>query len=118
MEEKKNEPTALLFVYGTLKRHSPRSLYKYPGTAFINEATALGYTLYKMPFRKVPVMVPKHGHKVQGEVWQIPMSLLETLDKREGVKTGWYTRELILGMFQAYLWKHTTLFFKHIGERF
>ena len=114
----KEQETCWLFVYGTLKRGNRRSLDKmYKDVKFLIEIILCDYTLYKMPFRNVPVMVPAPGKKVVGELWKIPVSLLDTLDKREGVAKGWYTRRR-MGAFYVYLWEHTTLFFRHLGERF
>lgn len=111
-----------LFCYGTLKRGNKRSIENcYPDVQFVEKLTLTGFTLYKMPFRDVPVMVMAsgEGNVVHGEVYLVSDEVLKQLDIREGVQKGWYTRVFRIpeGVY-VYLWEHPTLFFKHIGDTF
>ncbi|HLD91011.1 MAG TPA: gamma-glutamylcyclotransferase family protein [Patescibacteria group bacterium] len=109
-----------IFCYGTLKSNHPRSMTaSYPTAKFLTEFTLRDHTLYKMPFRDAPVMVPYLGEFVIGEIYAVDQSTLDELDKREGVHTGWYTREYIKELdVYVYMWKHSVVFFKHIGPIF
>lgn len=109
-----------IFCYGTLKRGHKRSMENcYKDVKFVEELTLSDVTLYKMPFRDVPVLVRSRGNVVHGEVYLVSDEALKQLDIREGVHKGWYKRVFRIpeGVY-VYFWEHTTLFFKHIGETF
>ena len=109
-----------VFCYGTLKSNHPRSMTaSYPTAKFLTKYFLRNHTLYKMPFRDAPVMVPKLDSVVIGEIYAVDESTLKKLDEREGVHTGWYTREYIKELdVYVYMWKHSVVFFKHIGPIF
>ena len=112
--------TTPVFCYGTLKRGNKRSIENcYPYVQFVERLTLTEFTLYKMPFRDVPVMVRSRGNVVHGEVYLVSDEVLKQLDIREGVRKGWYKRVFRIpeGVY-VYLWEHTTLFFKHLGSTF
>ena len=109
-----------IFVYGTLKRGSGRSMEKsFPTAEYLGPMVVRGYTLYKQPFRHVPVMIRRKGCYVKGELYLVNDGILKELDKREGESKGWYTRvyDEKFDMY-AYLWEHTTLFFRYLGHSF
>ncbi len=84
-----------LFVYGTLKRGQPlHHLLK--GARFWGEAEVRGFRLYDLgPY---PALRPGNPQeRVQGELYEIPASLLKTLDRVEDeyerVKTQVFTEK-------------------------
>ncbi|QER41617.1 gamma-glutamylcyclotransferase [Thermodesulfobacterium sp. TA1] len=79
-----------VFVYGTLRKGESRS-FLLTDCKFLGYAKAKGFLLYNVS--SFPGMVPGEG-EVIGEVYEIPESLLEKLDKVEDVP-NLFRRELI-----------------------
>jgi len=72
-----------LYVYGTLKRDGCAA-YLLTEARFLGEAsTAPHYRLYSAGW--FPVMVESEdGQSIQGELWEIPETLIPRLDRYEG----------------------------------
>ncbi|MBS0242725.1 MAG: gamma-glutamylcyclotransferase, partial [Proteobacteria bacterium] len=80
-------PHHAMFVYGTLKRGFPNHHYM-DGATFIAPAT----TVEKYPLLVggnwfTPYLLPEAGtgHRVKGELWQVPEHMMPALDKLESV---------------------------------
>ncbi len=109
----------LLFVYGSLKSDSKTSLLNtFPKAIFIQNYQLREHILYKQPFRNVSVMVKTNDKLdyVIGEIYLVNDEILKQLDIREGTKWNWYRRTEI-GEMSTYIWNHTTIFFKRIGNK-
>jgi len=90
--------THLVFVYGTLKRGFPNHHYM-AGARFLGEArTVERYPLVVGNQWFTPYLMPEPGvgHRVKGEVWEVPEAMLPSLDELESVHlpTG-YRRQRI-----------------------
>ena len=78
-----NDPL-LLFVYGTLKRDK-KNHYALANAHYLNEScTSPDYLLVDLGPYPGMVEKPQEGFSVQGELFEIPYSLLLELDKIEG----------------------------------
>ena len=86
--------SALLFVYGTLKRGC-RNHRQMAGQAFVNQArTTPGFRLVDLG--GYPGIVPDPaGGAVEGEVWAVDAKALRRLDGFEGTESGLYRRAQI-----------------------
>ena len=85
--------SALLFVYGTLKRGCSNHRQLAGGTFIGAARTRPGYTLYDVG--GYPGLVKKSGHRpgVSGEVWSVNKRHVAKLDHFEGLPEGPYRRE-------------------------
>lgn len=82
---------ALVFVYGTLKRHGALNCHLGSmGGAFISDATLEGHALYDLGW--FPAIAADADQRVHGELWKIPEEGLGVLDRVEGAP-ALYTRE-------------------------
>jgi len=70
-----------IFVYGSLKQGFPAHDFL-EGGEFLGVGKLDGYALY--PVCSWPGIKSKKGHTVIGEVFRIPIGLLESLDSYEG----------------------------------
>lgn len=87
--------SALLFVYGTLKRGGSNHGWM-GGQTFLGLArTVPGLTLYSLG--EYPGLVADAADRegVTGELWAVDAAALARLDKFEGVPEGLYARELV-----------------------
>lgn len=109
-----------VFVYGSLKRGGKHNYLLKGNSEFLGNTMAIGYALYKQPFRNVPVMVYKNTAYLQstvGEIYAITAERLARLDQLEGIRWHWYSRrkiETALGWCWAYVWPHPTWGFKRL----
>ena len=80
-QEAPSNAWAWLFVYGTLKRgHRHHQLLV--GAGFGGEARAHGLRLYDLgPF---PMAIEEAGFHIEGELFRVPASQLQELDRFEG----------------------------------
>jgi gamma-glutamylaminecyclotransferase len=88
--------SALVFVYGTLKR----GCCNHPQLAdqtFVAEAeTAPAYALHEVGGFPGLVPCPDGGTAVRGEVWSVEAAALARLDRFEGLAEGLYRRERVV----------------------
>jgi gamma-glutamylaminecyclotransferase len=85
--------SALLFVYGTLKRGCSNH-HHLAGQKFVSAArTRPGYRLYDLGGYPAIVTVADDRDGVVGEVWSVDDDALRRLDVFEGVHEGLYRRE-------------------------
>jgi len=87
-----------VFVYGTLKRGFPNHHYM-DGAAYLGDArTVDAYPLVVGGRWFTPYLIPERGsgHRVKGELWEVPQNLMPALDELESVHlpTG-YRRALV-----------------------
>lgn len=115
----------ILFVYGTLKKESKRSIMNYKDTIYLGEYTIYGYTLYKSPINNAPILVKSIWSCVKGELYKVTKETIKELDSREGYKGkwynfifSWYKRKYVGIHIQAYIWTFPTFFCKHIGSEY
>lgn len=88
-------PTHLVFVYGTLKRHGSNHHFL-AGQTLVGEArTVPGFRLYDLG--GYPGMVPHAADRdgVTGEIWKIDTACLRRLDALEGLAEELYRRETV-----------------------
>ena len=81
------EPMHRVFVYGTLKRGFPNHHYM-TGATFIAEArTVDAYPLVVGGTWFTPYLIPEkdEGHRVKGEIWDVPEHMMPALDRLESV---------------------------------
>ena len=107
--------TALLFVYGTLKRGDVRAPLL-DGQHYLGQAkTTQSYRLFNVG--EYPALVQAAplglaGRSIHGELWSVDDRCLARLDEEEGVDEGLYERRMIgLVDTQAawtYLYMHST----------
>lgn len=115
--------THKLFVYGTLKSGSNRSISQYEGATLIDkDYTIIGYTLFQSPISNAPIMVKSPLDFVKGELWSVSDKTITELDKREGYKGkwynrlfSWYKRKIVEAEIHSYVWTFPTIFLKQIG---
>src|SRR5262245_60251394 len=84
----------VVFVYGTLKRGDCRHRFL-AGSKFLGLATTEpGYRLFNMG--EYPAMVEDpRGGQIEGELFEVSLSTLRTLDEVEGVADVLYSRRPI-----------------------
>lgn len=78
-----------VFVYGTLMRKGRLNDYMTDGGAtFVSDATVLG-RLYSVG-GSYPALVydPEGGQPVAGEIWEVPVKTVQTIDHVEGYTPG------------------------------
>lgn len=87
-----------VFVYGTLKRGFPNHHYM-DGATFIGTGrTVEAYPLVVGGQFFTPYLMPEPGvgHRVRGELWDVPEAMMPALDELEGVHLpNGYRRQLI-----------------------
>ncbi|MEZ5856637.1 MAG: gamma-glutamylcyclotransferase family protein [Hyphomicrobiaceae bacterium] len=92
------QPSHLVFVYGTLKRGFPNHHYM-AGARFIGMArTVEAWPLVVGNQWFSPYLLPERGvgHRVTGELWEVPESMMPALDELESVHlANGYRRERI-----------------------
>ena len=110
----------ILFIYGTLKRGFPAHDLM-AGAEFIGEAvTEPGFRLYSEGWYPMMVTDPT-GFAIEGELWEIPESVLSRLDHYEG--SGYQRVTIPLQsphaekLAVAYLYKGRVAGLKEIGPR-
>jgi len=87
--------SALLFVYGTLKRGCSNHR-QMGGLTFVGAArTQPGFRLYDVGGFPGLVAAPDDRDGVHGEVWSVDAAGLARLDRFEGVAEGLYRREAV-----------------------
>lgn len=77
--------TNKVFVYGTLKRGFPNHHY-ISGARFLAEATTIdAYPLVVGGTWFTPYLIPEKGggHRVKGELWDVPDAMMPALDDLE-----------------------------------
>lgn len=85
--------SALLFVYGTLKRGCSNHTHL-SGQRFVGNARTLpGYSLFDLGGYPGIAPSPANLTGVSGEVWSVEPDALARLDDFEGVAEGLYRRE-------------------------
>ncbi len=88
----------LVFVYGTLKRGFPNFGYM-DGSTFLAEAATIdAYPLVVGGQWFTPYLMPEkgEGHRVKGELWDVPSALMPALDRLEATHLpNGYRRERI-----------------------
>lgn len=87
--------SALLFVYGTLKRGCSNHRYLADQTFLGDACTVAGYQLYDLGGYPGIAREPGAADGVTGEVWSVNAAALDRLDRFEGVHEGLYRREAI-----------------------
>jgi gamma-glutamylaminecyclotransferase len=92
------EPIHRVFVYGTLKRGFPNHRYM-TGATFVAEArTVDAYPLVVGGTWFTPYLIPEkgEGHRVKGELWDVPEHMMPALDTLESVHLpNGYRRSII-----------------------
>jgi gamma-glutamylaminecyclotransferase len=92
------KPLQRFFVYGTLKRGFPNHHYM-DGATFVAQArTVDAYPLVVGGTWYTPYLIPEkgHGHRVKGEIWDVPQHMLPALDQLESVHLpNGYRRSMI-----------------------
>lgn len=84
--------TALVFVYGTLKRGGSNHRWM-DGQRYLGPArTVAGHTLYSLGDYPGLVADPADRAGVEGELWAVDAAALARLDAFEGVPEGLYAR--------------------------
>lgn len=72
-----------VFVYGTLKRGGPlNQVLSRVGASFMKGAKVEGYTLWSVD-GVFPAMLPEKDGVVKGEIWAVPDSAMDLLDRIE-----------------------------------
>ena len=111
--------TVKLFVYGTLKKGQCRE-YLLEGSTFLGDVkTEPKYSLYDGG--QYPML--KEGGKtaVKGELWEIPTSLIPTLNRIEGVEFNLYKKTSIsIDGFTdviGYTYQQSTSFYRKCGNQ-
>ena len=77
------DTTAFVFVYGTLRKGGRLHGYL-RDQGFISQATLPGFGMYPAGRGFYPGIVPRDGHTVTGEVWEVDTDCLWRLDRLEG----------------------------------
>merc|ERR1712187_633418 len=101
LDEKLNDQTFALFVYGTLKRNFHwNHKFLSRGSEFIGNAKTIDKYPLVMGDCNVPYVLDleEHkgiGHRIKGELWYIDYETLIGLDDYEGVHKGHYKRKKI-----------------------
>lgn len=88
----------LVFVYGTLKRGFPNHHYMAAATFLAAAATADAYPLVVGGTYFTPYLLPEpgSGHRVKGELWEVPEGAMPALDELESTHLpNGYRRALI-----------------------
>ena len=87
-----------LFVYGTLKRGFPNHHYM-AGASYVGDAlTVDAYPLVVGGTWFTPYLIPERGsgHRVKGELWEVPDAMIPAIDELESVHLpNGYRREQI-----------------------
>ena len=93
-----NALTYTVFVYGTLKRGFPNHHYM-AGATFLTEAlTVDAFPLVVGNTWFTPYLIPEKGkgHRVMGELWDVPAQIMPVLDELESTHLpNGYRRNLI-----------------------
>ena len=81
------EPTHRVFVYGTLKRGFPNHRYLAGATFLGNAVMSDAYPLVVGGTWFTPYLIPEKGvgHRVMGEIWDVPEHMMPSLDRLESV---------------------------------
>lgn len=99
-----SEPTHRVFVYGTLKRGFPNHEYM-TGATYIGDAwTVDAYPLVVGGAWFTPYLIPEkgQGHRVKGEIWDVPEHMMPALDELESVHLpNGYRRHIIPVVFEG-----------------
>jgi len=99
-----DEPSLLLFVYGTLKR-GERNHRLLAGQEFVGDGlTAPRYRLYDRGPYPCLVEAPTDGEAVRGEIWRIESRLFSVLDELEGAPHLFKRTEIALSHFSDVVW--------------
>ena len=88
----------LVFVYGTLKRGFPNHHYMDGATFLCMGRTLTAYPLVVGNQWFSPYLLPEPGtgHRVTGELWSVPETMMPALDELESVHLpNGYRRQLI-----------------------
>jgi gamma-glutamylaminecyclotransferase len=98
----------LLFFYGTLKSGGSANHFL-AGARLVGPAvTAPKYRLYDMGWHPAMVRDDANGVAVEGEVWDVPATMIPALDDYESEPEGfvrkWIEVSGIVGEVQAYLY--------------
>jgi gamma-glutamylaminecyclotransferase len=87
-----------VFVYGTLKRGFPNHHYM-DGATYLGDARTVDvYPLVVGGTWFTPYLIPDRGsgHRIKGELWQVPVAMMPSLDELESVHLpNGYRREQI-----------------------
>ena len=98
------EPMHRVFVYGTLKRGFPNHHYM-TGATYIGDArTVDAYPLVVGGTWFTPYLIPEtgDGHRVKGEIWDVPEPMMPALDQLESVHLpNGYRRKVIAVVFEG-----------------
>lgn len=98
------EATARVFVYGTLKRGFPNHRYM-AGATYVGDAlTVDAYPLVVGGLWFTPYLIPEkgEGHRVKGELWDVPEHMMPSLDALESVHLpNGYRRQMIPVVFDG-----------------
>ncbi|MGE0765981.1 MAG: gamma-glutamylcyclotransferase [Hyphomicrobiaceae bacterium] len=93
-----------IFVYGTLKRGFPNHHYM-RGATYVGDArTVDAYPLVVGGVWFTPYLIPEKGdgHRVKGEVWDVPDHMMPALDKLESVHLpNGYRRQIIAAVLDG-----------------
>lgn len=112
-----------LFVYGTLKRgycrHGALAKGRFLGTA----RTAEAYRLVNLG--SYPGLVPaeENGVTIEGEIWEVDLTMLQVLDDIEGVDEGLYARRPVVlqqsegGEVETYIYLGSVAGLADCGDR-
>jgi gamma-glutamylcyclotransferase (GGCT)/AIG2-like uncharacterized protein YtfP len=97
----------LLFVYGTLKSGQPAN-HHMAGATFVGpETTTPKYRLFDMGWHPAMVRDDVAGLAVEGEVWDVPATMIPALDEYESVPEGFVRQGIevtgVAGDVQAYV---------------
>ena len=104
-----SEGTTLVFVYGTLMS-GQRAHSFLGGSPLLGTWQLKDYAMYDLG--RYPGIVEKNGHHVFGEVYEIPMALLASMDEYEEEgslyhrRTVTVTKDGIQLEAQAYIYAH------------
>lgn len=94
-----------VFVYGSLKRGGMRhDVLK--DCKFLGTAKLPGFKLYEVVGADFPCIVEMPGYEVEGEVYEIPESMLEVLDNIEAEGVLYYRERHLttMGTCWVYVW--------------
>ena len=94
-------PTALIFVYGTLKSKFHWNNKFLGNSILVGNFETVGRLPLVLGACNVPYLLmditgnERPGEHVQGEVWEVDTATLQRIDEYEGITKGYYTRRMI-----------------------
>ena len=84
------EKMFLYFAYGS-NMDEDQMEYRCPGARLLSKATMPDYT-FRIDSRGVASIIPKRGAAVTGLLWEVDEDHIQSLDRFEGIKVGYYRK--------------------------